>query len=337
MSEVDLDQYLGSPDAHFNANAQGWYFEFTGSKKPDCDMSFEVFIAAVYELYLFVLENRDKPMACLSLVKEIPVRLALTDKDRLVIVKRLMGVLIQHPEVQSFLHPFMQILDYRHELSPFTEDPDVINHRWEFSFDEIKTQLGSLATTKEKLAYIINQVTDFKQKARQMDEFTLRYYVETSFVQNCADEIKRIKLLDSLDRPENIQSVPVKSGLSLVEKMGIAQKYLLFFSGYNYSGRKIMSDVDYSTLLAVMEAFLRDELVPAIIKPFPQIEVSNEFIRYTFYLIHKELFGTRQIRQVMIDLIHALFSQFAGTESATTKTKFSVKPRHYDTDSTYRS
>lgn len=80
MSEIDLDQYLGTPDAHFNANAQGWYFEFTGTKRPDCDMSFEVFIAAVHELYLFVLAHRDKPFACLNLVKDLPVRLDLTEK-----------------------------------------------------------------------------------------------------------------------------------------------------------------------------------------------------------------------------------------------------------------
>ncbi|MCC8423580.1 hypothetical protein [Mucilaginibacter sp. UR6-11] len=337
MSEIDLDQYLGTPDAHFNANAQAWYFEFTGTKRPDCDMSFEVFIAAVHELYLFVLAHRDKPIACLNSVKDLPVRLSLTEKDTLVIVDRLLGVLSHHDELPSFMRPFMQIVDHRHDLSPYTEDPDVIDHKWEFSFEETKAQMDAIATTKEKMVYIINLITDFKHKSTEMDELTLHYYMDTGFLQKCIDEVKRIQLIDRLDKKENTPPVPVKKGYSDTEKKEIATKYLHFFSGYNYSHRKIMTDADYELLLHYFDEFLKDEAVPSGIRPLPQLAISNEFIRYTFYLIHKELYGTHQIRMPMIHFIHTVFSQFAGTEITTTKTKFSVKPKLYNNDSQYRN
>ncbi|AYL94260.1 hypothetical protein [Mucilaginibacter celer] len=336
MSEIDLDQYLGTPDGHFNANAQSWYFEFTGIKRPDCDMSFEVFIAAVHELYLFVLAHRDKPFACLNMVKELPVRLGLTGKDTLVLVNHLLGVLSHHDELNSFMRPFMQVVDHRHNLSPYTEDPDVINHRWEFSFEETKAKMDAMATTKEKMVYIINLITDFKQKASAMDELTLHYYLDTGFLQKCIDEVKRIQLIDQLDKKEITLPVPVRKGYSHSEQTVIATKYLYFFSGYNFSGHKIMSADNYELLLRYVAAFLKDESVSADIKPLVQLNISNEFIRYTFYLIHKELFGTRQIRPSMIRFIHTVFSQFSGTELTTTKTKFSVKPKLYDSDAQYR-
>lgn len=40
----NLDDYLSTPDELFNTNAQYWYFEFKGNKKP-----FEVFVKALYE------------------------------------------------------------------------------------------------------------------------------------------------------------------------------------------------------------------------------------------------------------------------------------------------
>jgi hypothetical protein len=337
MSDIDLDQYLGTPDEHFNANAQGWYFEFTGTKPPDCEMSFEIFIPIVYELYLFVLSNPDKPFACLNLVKELPAKQNLTVKDTLVIVNRLLGVLSHHSELMNFIRPFMQIVDHRHNLSPYTEDPDVMNHRWEFSFEETKAQMDAMSSTKEKMVYIINLITDFKHKSAEMDELTLHYYLDTGFLQKCIDEIKRIQLIDKLDEKENTPPAPVKKGYSDSEKKEIATKYLNFFSGYNYSQRKIMTDDNYELLVQYLDAFLKDEVVPSGIKPLPQLDISNEFIRYTFYLIHKELYGTRQIRLSMIDFIHAVFSQFNGTELKTTKTKFSVVPVHYSTDSQYKA
>lgn len=337
MSEIDLDQYLGTPDGHFNANAQGWYFEFTGINRPDCDMSFEVFIAAVHEVYLFVLAHRNKPFACLNLVKELPVRLGFTEKDTLVLVDHLLGILSHHHELNSLLLPFMQIVDHRHGLSPYTEDPSVINYKWEFSFEETKAKIDSMATTKEKMVHIINLITDFKQKASAMDELTLHYYMDTGFLQKCLDEVKRIQLIDQLNKKDNAPPAPIKKKYSDTEQKEIATKYLHFFSGYNYNGYKIMTKGNYELLLQYVAAFLKDEVVPADMKPLAQLDISNEYIRYTFYLIHKELYGTRQIRMSMIQFIHAVFSQFAGTEITTTKTKFSVKPKLYDGDSRYRN
>lgn len=336
MSEVDLDQYLGTPDMHFNANAQNWYFEFTGIKKPDTDMPFEIFIAAVHQLYLFYLANRDKPFACLNEVKKLPLTLGLDDKATLVVVDRLLGVLSNHAEHPGFMLPLMQLVDHRHNLSPYTDDPEIMDHRWEFDFDELKELLDNLNSPKEKIVHIINTVTDFQQKIHLMDELTQHYYLDTRFLEKCLAEVQRIKLLNALEEPAGPTAAPVQTGLSLEEKKNLVRKYLHFFNGLNYAQQPIMESNDYEALLSYVDAFLADEKVPQL-RALPQLGLTNEFIRYTFYLLHKKLYGTRQIRPEMIAFIHTVFSQFSGTSPATTKTKFSVVPPHYTDDAKYRA
>ena len=111
-----------------------------------------------------------------------------------------------------------------------------------------------------------------------------------------------------------------------------ARTFLYFLSGNNPQQNKIMKDDDYNRLLQYVDTLIENEKLPVEIKKIPQINVSNGMIRYTFYLIHKELFTTKTIKPVWIDFIHAVFEQFNKTEWNTTKTKFSAKPSNYQHD-----
>ena len=37
---INLDDYLSTQDELFNTNAQRWYFEFSGNKKPNTEKTF---------------------------------------------------------------------------------------------------------------------------------------------------------------------------------------------------------------------------------------------------------------------------------------------------------
>jgi hypothetical protein len=111
-----------------------------------------------------------------------------------------------------------------------------------------------------------------------------------------------------------------------------AQKRIAFLSGYNRKNEKIMSDDDYARLTTYICSLIDAGTVPPNIQPIPQMGVASEYLRYTFYLIHRELYTTHPIRPEWIDLLHTVFTQFKDVETETTRKKFSTKPTHYDTD-----
>ena len=110
----------------------------------------------------------------------------------------------------------------------------------------------------------------------------------------------------------------------------IAYNHLAFFKGHNEYQRKIMKDTDFDRLIQFTYELIETDKVPFIAPAICQIDLTNHMIRYTYYLIHKELYGTKQIKDHWIDFIHKVFAQFQGTETTTTRIKFSVKPPKYE-------
>ena len=82
-----------------------------------------------------------------------------------------------------------------------------------------------------------------------------------------------------------------------------ALKRIAYLSGYNLKNVKIMSDSDFINLTTYICALIDTDTVPQNIQPIQSTGVSNEYLRYTFYLIHKELYTTRPIRPEWIELL----------------------------------
>lgn len=119
---------------------------------------------------------------------------------------------------------------------------------------------------------------------------------------------------------------------SLDEMKTIANEILKYMSGVNINNEKIMETPQFNRMLAYTFQLIETNKVPSTINKIPQINISAETIRYTFYQIHKALYGIRPKRDEWIDFLHAVFYQFDNSEWNTTKTKFSVKPSLWDTD-----
>ncbi|MDR1371815.1 MAG: hypothetical protein LBJ17_01620 [Dysgonamonadaceae bacterium] len=120
--------------------------------------------------------------------------------------------------------------------------------------------------------------------------------------------------------------------ISTQKQKDIATKRIAFLSGYNRLNAKIMSDDDFYRLTTYICSLIDTGTVPTNIQQISQTNISNEYLRYTFYIIHKELYTTRPIRPEWIDLLHAVFAQFRDVEKETTRKKFSTVPQHYETD-----
>lgn len=123
-----------------------------------------------------------------------------------------------------------------------------------------------------------------------------------------------------------------KSKANLSEQKQYASEHLKFLSGYNIKNEKIMSDAHFKQVLDYTYYLIEKEILPTNIEPIPQIGFASNAIRYTYYKIHQYLYGTQSIKEIWIDFLHEVFSQFKNTSKSTTKAKFSTKPPSYDLD-----
>ncbi|MBK8699795.1 MAG: hypothetical protein IPN29_09770 [Saprospiraceae bacterium] len=120
--------------------------------------------------------------------------------------------------------------------------------------------------------------------------------------------------------------------INVEEQKATAYRHLAFFQGVNAQNEKIMTADQFQKLITAVNSLIEFNLVPAIEKPLPQINLPTNYIRYTFYLLHKSLYTSKAIRDTWINFLHDMFAQFGNAERKTTKTKFSEKPPLYDTD-----
>lgn len=117
--------------------------------------------------------------------------------------------------------------------------------------------------------------------------------------------------------------------LKSVEK---ALNRLKIFDGKNEKGQVIMNKVDYDRMVTYVQRMILDENLPDSIESVSQIGLKNQFISYTFYLIHAELYTTKSIRTYFIDFLRSFFDQLKGASWEVTKNKFSTHPPSYEAD-----
>lgn len=134
------------------------------------------------------------------------------------------------------------------------------------------------------------------------------------------------------NRTKKSPPLPIQYKISNEELKSQAQEFLKHFNGYNVSNEKIMTAVDFNHLMEYTYYLIEHEEIPTDIIQIPQIRLSTGHIRYTFYLMHRSFYGTKEIKPSWISFLKEVFSQFDIQEWGTLKTKFSVKPAKYDHD-----
>jgi hypothetical protein len=126
--------------------------------------------------------------------------------------------------------------------------------------------------------------------------------------------------------------LPKKTRAEITQYKAKATELLNFLSGVNIQNIQIMSEAEFTRMLRYTHELIEKEELPAGIIPIPHAYISTQFIRYTYYLIHKSIYGTSRIKDFWIDFLHEVFKQFESAQKTTTKTKFSKKPSLYDSD-----
>lgn len=162
-----------------------------------------------------------------------------------------------------------------------------------------------------------------------------RVYAKCFLFKDWLEEQKKNLIMATLTPPANdTQQSQASSAYNDDQKRSYVRSILAPLSGLNPSKQAIISRVDFERLITYTDYLVFNNTLPAEISTIAQTGISNEHVRYTFYRLHKELFGTRQIRPAFIDFLHAVFTQFSGTAKTTTKSKFSTPPKSYENDFT---
>lgn len=196
---INLDDYLSTPDELFNTNAQYWYFEFSGNNKPNTEKPFDVFVKALHEVYFFIQDNLNKPFGCIEKINNVSETSGFNEFEKLILVDKILGVLSHHPEQEKQQKVFIQLVDFRHDLSPYTDDPDIQNPNWHFDFEAIKTELTPIEDPTEKHKFLMNLLFDYSAKAYEIDEMEHQYYESMGFVQWIKTELQRCEYIQKLE------------------------------------------------------------------------------------------------------------------------------------------
>ena len=195
----NLDYYLSTPDELFNTNAQFWYFEFSGSNKPNTEKPFEVFAEALHEVYFFIQDNLDKPFSCIEKINSVSETSGFNEAEKLILLDKILGILFYHPEQGKQQKVFIQLVDFRNNLSPWMDDPEIQNPNWHFNFEAIKTEFATIKTPIDKLKFLMNLFFDYSVKVSEMNGLEKQYYNDIGFIQWIDAELGRCKYEQKID------------------------------------------------------------------------------------------------------------------------------------------
>lgn len=188
---INLDDYLSTQDELFNTNAQSWYFQFSGNNKPNTEKPFDVFVKVLHEVYFFIQDNLNKPFGCIEKINNVSEINGFNEFEKVILVDKILGVLSHHPEQEKQQKVFIQLVDFRHDLSPYTDDPEIQNPNWHFDFEAIKTELTTIEAPTEKHKFLMNLLFDYSAKANEIDELEHQFYESMGFVRWIKTELQR--------------------------------------------------------------------------------------------------------------------------------------------------
>ena len=111
----------------------------------------------------------------------------------------------------------------------------------------------------------------------------------------------------------------------------IAHKFFEHYGGYNLTNEKIMSEDNLNRMLSYLDELIEYGYVKSSITKIPQIGLKQNHIQHTFYLLHRELYGTNKIKDEWPQFICNVFYQFRDTAWTTVKQKW-ASPGTYERD-----
>lgn len=148
--------------------------------------------------------------------------------------------------------------------------------------------------------------------------------------------INTILLLPGMERFEldesKIPSLAIDSAeqipFDLTQKTDIEIIHSIFdyMKGLNEQKEKIFSDEDFNLLIKYTTELIEQEKIPVLEKQL-QPKISNDLLRFSFWVLHKELYTTKRIKPYFYDFVQVVFSNFKDSHISSIKSQFGTSTR----------
>ena len=214
---------------------------------------------------------------------------------------------------------------------------EIENYTFNGIKDSISNEIIALSDGREILRYVeseIGKLTDLGITGKTTDSVASRilaFLMEQKEIYKHNISQSFAPISSPLSRGEG-KTIPVKlMKADLNKNKQKARKRFLHFSGYNLQDEKIMTEENFDRLMNYIDYLVEHNATPPNVQQIPTINLSNEHIEHTFYLLHKELYTMRPTRDEWITFIKDVFYQFRDREFKTIKCKWQ-RPSTYDRD-----
>ncbi len=105
-----------------------------------------------------------------------------------------------------------------------------------------------------------------------------------------------------------------------------------FMKGENERKETILSEEDFNRLIDYTLILVEEERVPEIGKKLNPNLSSKDIIRFSYWVLHNELYTSSSIRLYFYDFIKTVFENFKDNEISSIKSQFGTKGRVYGHD-----
>lgn len=127
---------------------------------------------------------------------------------------------------------------------------------------------------------------------------------------------------------DGIQYTTILNQETFVSKSNsdIIHDVLSFMNGKNEKQEEILSKEDYNLLIEYTTHLIEKGGLPTFTKQLKP-NLTNDVVRFSFWVLHKELYTTTKIRPYFYDFIKLVFENFKDNEISSIRSQFGTKSR----------
>lgn len=178
----------------------------------------------------------------------------------------------------------------------------------------------------EYLSYLVDRLKFLADKS-------VKLYPEYEFVYEALRNIIIYIKENYIELCKNIDFIGVLAFIEInkVYTFSSEQETIISIIGYlksnNSSREKILSDEDFEYLLIKLDELLETNRLPEIPRKIESVNISKNLLSYTFWVLHKYLYGTKSIKPYFLQFIQSIFSCYDDWSSETFRKKFGNKDK----------
>ena len=123
---------------------------------------------------------------------------------------------------------------------------------------------------------------------------------------------------------DSVEQIP----FDLTQKTDIEIIHCVFdyMKGLNEQKEKIFSDEDFNLLIEYTTELIEQEKIPVVEKKL-QPKISNDLLRFSYWVLHKELYTTKRIKPYFYDFVQVVFLNFKDSHISSIKSQFGTSKR----------